>query len=335
MTVRFLFGMTLVLILLPALEAAERTVAPVELPERLAPLHQRMGEPKPGEWLYVHGDEEKGQTFKQYIRYRPIRPTRSRDTIVIQPLGEFTKEQRKVMALTTEFMGLYYDLPVRVEKDKPLSVIPDSAKRVHPTWGDKQILTTYVLDDMLRPNLPRDAAVYICITSSDLWPGGEWNFVFGQASLRWRVGVQSLYRNGDPGESEDAFSEVLLRTIKTAVHETGHMFSMHHCIEYECCMNGSNSRPEADGKPLWLCPECVAKVCWVMNTDPAKRYENLAHWCLKQGFRDEAAFYAKSAGQLGLPVALPKAKETSESLNAGDRVRSQPVDPVTEKESRP
>ena len=47
---------------------------------------------------------------------------------------------------------------------------------------------------------PGDAAV-LGITALDLWPGPGWNFVFGQVSLRERVGVWSMARNGDPDES--------------------------------------------------------------------------------------------------------------------------------------
>ena len=48
----------------------------------------------------------------------------------------------------------------------------------------KQILTTHVLGEVLKPRLPKDAAAYIAFTASDLWPGEGWNFVFGQATLR-------------------------------------------------------------------------------------------------------------------------------------------------------
>ncbi len=38
----------------------------------------------------------------------------------------------------------------------------------------------------------------LALTTSDLWPGEGWNFVFGQASLSERVGVWSLHRLGNP-----------------------------------------------------------------------------------------------------------------------------------------
>ena len=88
------------------------------------------------------------------------------------------------------------------------------------------MLTTYILHDVLPPRLSQDAAVLIALTAADLWPGEGWNYVFGQASLSDRVGVWSLHRFGDAEESDDAFRQCLRRTLKTASHETGHMFSM-------------------------------------------------------------------------------------------------------------
>src|SRR5690606_22427518 len=109
-----------------------------------------------------------------------------------------------------------------------------------------QILSGYVIDRLLAPRLPPDAAAYVSFTASDLWPGDGWNFVFGQASLRDRVGVWSVARYGDPAGGAAAFRQVLRRTLKVAVHETGHMFSMRHCTAYQCVMNGVNNQDESD-----------------------------------------------------------------------------------------
>jgi len=265
--------------------------------ERIRPLHTKLGRPKPGDWLDRH--DEPGQTFRQYVACDPVRPTRQRRTIYVQPLGDFSKTQRKIITLTAEFMGLYFGLPVKIKEDLPLSIVPKKARRAHPSWGDKQILSTYVLDDVLKPRLPKDAVAYIAFTTSDLWPGQGWNFVFGQASLRARVGVWSIYRNGDPDESAAALRLCLLRTMKTATHETGHMFSMKHCTACECNLCGSNHREESDRRPIACCPECVAKLWWVTGADPVARYRKLAAFCKEQGLRPEQKFYEKSIEALG------------------------------------
>jgi len=257
--------------------------------EKLRPLAAKLGEPAPSDWLAHH--HEPGQTFAQYIASRPTGPTKTRRTIYVQPLGDFTQPQRKIITLAADFMGRYFALPVKVEKDLPLSLIPARARRAHPSWGVKQVLTTYVLDEVLKPRLPKDAVAFIAFTTSDLWPGEGWNFVFGQASLRERVGVWSIARNGDP---ETQFRLCLLRTLKTATHETGHMLGMHHCTAYECNMCGSNSRAESDRRPLACCPECVAKLWWITGADPLARYRRLAEFCKEHGLAAERAFYEKA-----------------------------------------
>jgi len=259
--------------------------------DALRPLHHKLGKPRPGDWLSVH--REPGQTFDQYAASDPIRPVGERRVIYVQPLGEFTPSQRRIVELTREFLGLWFSVPSRILPDLPASAVPDEARRRHPSWGMEQVLTTYVLDKVLKPRLPADAAACLALTATDLWPGPGWNFVFGQASLRERVGVWSIYRNGDPDAGEDEFRLCLLRTLKTAAHETGHMFSMLHCTAYECCMCGSNHREESDRRPLWLCPECMAKVCWATGADPAARFRKLADFCKSNGLRAESAFYEK------------------------------------------
>ena len=265
--------------------------------EKLRPLHKKLGKPGSGSWQERF--KEPGQTFEQYLRCRPVLPQGKRRVLYIQPIGDFTKSQRTVVDLTAEFMGLYFNLPARVRESLPPTTIPPSARRVHPQWKDRQILTTYVLDKILRPRLPEDAAALLAFTATDLWPGEGWNFVFGQASLRHRVGVWSIYRNGDPDRSPADFRLCLLRTMKTAVHETGHMFSMLHCTAYDCGMCGSMTRRESDARPLALCPECLAKVCWATQSDPAWRFGRIEGFCRKHGLLKEAQRYRRSAKALG------------------------------------
>jgi archaemetzincin len=264
--------------------------------ERLAPLHTRLGTPQPGDWLAVH--PERGQSYEEYVRGRPVKPNRKRRIIYVRPLGDFDPAQRKIVEQTAQLLGIYFDLPVTVQESLPLSLIPAKARRTRLGYDDPQLLTTYVLHDVLRPRLPDDAAVSIAFTTSDLWPGGNWNFVFGQASLRDRVGVWSIYRNGNPSASEEAFRLCLLRTIKTATHETGHMFSMMHCTLYECNMCGSNHRAESDRRPLALCPHCLAKLSHATGADLETRFEKLIAFCRATGLEEQQQFYEKSLAAL-------------------------------------
>jgi archaemetzincin len=257
-----------------------------EVEMNLQPLGKKLGKPQPGDWLASH--KEDGQTFDEYLRAGPVRKSDTLKTIYICQIGDFTVEQKKIVGRTREYLEIYFATPVKVHKTLALADIPEKAKRTHPSWGDKQILSTYVLQEVLRPDRPDDALAYLAFTASDLWPGEGWNFVFGQASLRERTGVWSIYRNGDPAKDAEAFRLCLRRTLGTATHETGHILTMQHCIAFECNMNGSNSLPEADRQPLYPCPVCFRKLCWNLQVDPAEQCRKLKEFYVKSELKDEA-----------------------------------------------
>lgn len=263
---------------------------------KLLPLHTKLGEPKPHDWLTEHA--EPGQTFRQYLRNQPIKIDSKRRVIYVQPLGDFNATQKKIVDETAEFMGVYFQLPVKVREPLSLDIVPQSARRKSGTFGSEQILTTYVLDEVLKPRLPKNAVAFIAFTTSDLWPGEGWNYVFGQATLSDRVGIWSISRYGNPDCSDKAYQLCLLRTLKTATHETGHMFTMAHCTLYECNMCGSNHLEEADRRPLEVCPHCLAKLCYATDADPTERFEKLLEFYKTHGLAAEQAFCEKSLAVL-------------------------------------
>lgn len=263
--------------------------------EKVRRLHAPMGPTQPGDWLETF--HEPGQTFEEYLKSNPTRPEGVRRVLYVQPLGTFTPAQTRVVGLTAEYMSRFFGLPVRVLAPAPLDKVPRTARR-RSVWGDKQIQAGYLMLEVLRPRLPTDAAALIGFTASDLFPDETLNFVFGQASLSERVGVWSLYRLGRPEADADSFKFVLLRTLKIATHETGHMFSLAHCTKYECVMNGTNSLNESDRRPLDACAECMAKLCWAAGVDPRERYARLADFCAEHDLPYERRFFDDSARAL-------------------------------------
>jgi archaemetzincin len=257
----------------------------------IAPLFSPLEKPRAGDWLASH--KENGQTFQEWLDSNPVTATGKRRKLYILPVGDFTKTQRKIVTLASDFMQRYFGLPVKVLDDFPQSAIPPEAQRVHPSWGVKQILSTYIMESVLAPRLPDDATAMIAFTAVDLWPGAGWNFVFGQASLQERVGVWSINRNGDPDASEAAFQLCLLRTLKTATHETGHMLSIHHCIAYNCNMCGCNNLAEADRHTIALCPECLPKLCTATGLKPADHFKALIDFFREHKLSDELTLYEK------------------------------------------
>ena len=269
--------------------------------ERLRALHREKRAPGSSDWLASH--PERGQTFAEYLATNPNRRTARHTTIYLMPLGEVRPEHERAFSATAEFLARYYGLPTERLAAFDLSNVPKGARRVHPSWGDRQIRTGYLLDEVLLPRRPRDAVALLGLTTSDLYPSDDFNFVFGQASLAERVGVWSVYRYGDPSAGQTEYQRFLRRTLKVAAHETGHMLGIWHCTAYECAMNGSNHLAEMDARPVELCPECVQKAWWATGVDPATRFAALAEYCEALGFEDDAGFYRASL------AALQKAKQ--------------------------
>lgn len=274
---------------------------PIKPPENLVkamkavePFFQPMGKPRSDEWLATF--KENGQTFDQYINGNPTLPSPERKTLYIKPVGEFDGKQLKIIRLTVEYMQKFFDLPVKLlaqEKfAEPLSV---KNYRTNQFTKHRQIRTGFVLEEILQPSLPKDAAALIAFTNEDLFPEKNIKYVFGQASFKDRVGVWSLFRLDDDAN----FEKFLKRTLRVAVHETGHMFSFAHCTKYECVMSGTNHLGEIDARPIDVCPECMAKICWMSGYQPKKRYENLAEFCKTHNLKKDYDEFRKKVIAVG------------------------------------
>ncbi|HEY2838590.1 MAG TPA: hypothetical protein VGJ26_05560 [Pirellulales bacterium] len=280
----------------PALKTASQPAKPnaVEKLDRqadlLRPLHKKLDAPKPGEWLAEH--PEKGQTFVEYQKVRPAGLGVANRTIYLAALGPNSEEQDQVMRDVGEFLAIFYGMKVEWIERLPESVVPATARRDHPRSGALQFDSIYIVQKLLPPRVPRGAAALVVLTATDLWPGNDWNFVFGQGSLGSPTGVVSLARLAGDVEGDNL---LLLRAIKIATHETGHLFGIPHCTAYECCMNGCNSLAETDRHPLPFCPECEAKIWLVSGADPVKRYSDLATFARRHGFEEAEKQWTKSA----------------------------------------
>lgn len=249
-----------------------------ELAKNLSVLHTELRPPQPGDWLANHN--EPGQTFIEYRVSNPVLVSEERKKLYVMPLGELTEAERKVIEKTTEYLGIFYQLPVELMEEVPLNV-PDGSKRMN--FGNVQYHTKYILYDILAPELPADAVALIGFTARDLYPDRRWNFVFGQASLKDRVGIWSINRYGNPATNHEALKQCLFRAMKVSTHETGHMLSIRHCTAYRCVMNGSNTLEESDRKPPYFCSECLAKVKWNIDFDVHQRFHQIHQFFEREG----------------------------------------------------
>ncbi|MDZ4683460.1 MAG: archaemetzincin [Planctomycetaceae bacterium] len=266
----------------------------LRLRDALVPLHRIKEPPEPEDWMAHH--PESGQTFSVYLASQFEAPNPSRSRLYIVPIGDMTPTQQLIVQRTGDYLAACFGTTVTFLDGVSAAEIPPSARRLRDEDSpEEQWLATHILYEVLQPRRPDDAVAVLGLTATDLWPGPGWNYVFGQASLTARVGVWSLARNGDPELSDDSYRLCLRRTIKTALHETGHMLGITHCTAYECGMNGSKSREESDRQPLEFCPECQAKVWWACGVRPADRCQRLGDLTDADGLHEAAAMWHREA----------------------------------------
>lgn len=252
--------------------------------ERIALNDVRLPKERPGDWRY--SQDEKLQTFEDFKKLNKIKPEPGRNTIYLQPVGNFSKLQEKEIELTREYLSRYFQLSTKVLPALSNDIFPKTARRIFKD-GQEQILSGYVLDSILIRQKPKDAVVFMGITEKDLFPRPEWNYVFGQASYADGVGVTSMYRFSNGQLSESNFNESLGRLIKISSHEIGHMFGLSHCLNANCVMNGTNSLTETDFHFARACSLCQQKLNLSLQYNHQKRLLDLNQFFKKQYLNSE------------------------------------------------
>lgn len=245
--------------------------------------------PGPGDWLSTH--LETGQSFDLFTRENTNLPDEERHTLYLQPLDHFPEHRSPPLIKLKKFAECFFSLPVKLLPAQEIQT-PGVASRRNPYTGMMQFLTSDILNQ-LRKKLPDDAFCVLGITMRDLYPRPSWNFVFGQASLRHRVGIYSFARY-DPvftdEKDEDSEKTLLRRSCKVLAHEILHMFGLKHCIYFHCLLNGSNHLGESDARPLYLCPVDLRKIHHSIGFDPLKRYRSLRRFYRSVQFDDEVSW---------------------------------------------
>lgn len=249
-----------------------------------------LAKPVEGDWLYSH--KEKGQSFEQFINSKHIVPTSESNIIYIRPIGNFNSLQNKQIELLREYLEIYFQLNTKTLETVSNDVIPESAQRIGHE-NNQQFLAGYVLDNVLKKDKPLNRIALMGLTEVDLFPKPEWNFVFGLASYRDKVGVSSIYRLQDGKLTSDNFNLCLSRLLKISSHEIGHMFGLHHCITADCVMNGTNSMSETDKSSIRLCSVCQRKLNSGIKYDNKKRLTDLDKYFEKNNLAPELQLMKK------------------------------------------
>jgi len=239
-----------------------------------------MPRPGPVDWLSWH--KEPGQTLADFLRTRHHVPDRTRHIIYLQPIGEI--DPRFVEQLR-EFAGAFFALEARTLP--PMKV--DLATTTH---RGMQLRTDALLRKLPKPS---NAFCVLGVTNFDLYPGDEWNYVFGVGSHGLRAGVYSFARFHEPlrEPTSDGANIFMRRSCALVAHETGHIFGLAHCIDFACVMNGSNHIHELDSHPLHLCPRDLEKLHASVPYDPRRYNERLREVTARIGLPDESAWYSR------------------------------------------
>jgi archaemetzincin len=271
------------------------TALPQPLQRALEPRDDFLPLPEPGpsDWLAKH--PEAGQTFDQFTHSLPNRPDNHRRKLYLQPLGRFNESDGPALDQLRRFTAAFFMMEVVVLPPSDMAQQHITSRR-NPHTGQTQLLTGDILH-ALEAGLPKDAFALLGITMTDLYPDPSWNFVFGQASPRARVGVYSFarYNPGFYGQAPTADSRKLMlrRSCKVLAHETCHMFGIMHCVWFHCLINGSNNLAESDSRPLHLCPVDLRKLQWSTGFDVVERYRRLIDFHRQEGFEDEVQWLDK------------------------------------------
>jgi archaemetzincin len=281
----------------PARVAAIGYTAPLGLELRRAfdpAAFEPMPAPGPADWLAHH--PEKPQSFEDYRRAEKNVPNRRRSVMYLLPVGAFPPAAPPLAPLAG-IVHAFFMLEVKILPAVSLRDVT-ATTRMNADTNKRQLLAPEVLG-WLTNRLPDDAFGLVAVTMEDLYPEPSWNFVFGMASLKARVGVQSFARQ-DPaffGEPRPAGWRILARrrAAWTLLHEISHMFGLTHCTYWRCVVAGANHQDEADASPLHACPVCLRKLYSAIKFDPAAREDALAAEFGRLGIADEAAWSAARA----------------------------------------
>lgn len=255
--------------------------------EKLTPLQEKMPPVAPGEWRsYWHERDESPQA---YAHSRPATVDAKRTTLYIQPLGRFPARQEAQHGIMREFLEIYFGTPVTL---LPTLAVEDLPLRARKQRGRETLLNVIEYTDrFLKPRLPGDAWGIMTVTSLDLYKNEGITGLYGDTLLFGRAGVISWYHLGGD----------LSLMLKGVSHECGHMLTLRHCQRHLCNMNGRITLDEFRRAPLWLCPDCMAKLAYAAPVDMAARYARLADFCARHGLAREAEYYRRARGLATAP----------------------------------
>ena len=122
--------------------------------------------PTQEEWLYTH--KETLQTFEAYKLQNPKKINDTQNIIYLKPIGQFTTLQKKALALTRQYLSIFFQTETMMLPSISDTFIPKKSKRLREK-NNMQLLAPYILDTLLIKEIPKDAIAFMGITAKDLY----------------------------------------------------------------------------------------------------------------------------------------------------------------------
>lgn len=287
-----------------AAKGPDREDVPAAFTEVPAGCFKRIDKPRGSDWLKCH--KETPQSFRSFLRksFKAV-PHATYRVIELTPIGPVPNTDN----LARFCEGFFAGCSVRIAKGVSFQKALAGSRRGEE--GQLQLLTETVYSTLSSLPPRRDVLVRVAVTMADLYPGEEWNFVYGQALVMDGLGMFSFARYTDDEsfpvlmsadgditvqplvESQHGAGPtqtILYRTCKVVCHEVGHLFGIEHCVYFECLLCGCNHLQEFDKRPMYLCPIDLRKLQSSCGFDPVERYSTLLALAEEFGWTDYAEF---------------------------------------------
>jgi len=252
-----------------------------------------------GDWTSTaDGQKDKSEIFefKDFLK-REKHHVKKGQSLALFSIGELP--QLISRSELQDFVEAYFSLPVIFLPNQEINSVPSDAWRSIHCYV-RQANANSILDHVLKPQKQQNAERcwgIIAITHEDLLydPDDVLDYIYGLSGAGELglpgVAVVSTRRIWQPDAV--GFELSRLRLFKLVTHEIGHLFHLQHCLKHACNMNGVETIDQIDRHPIEVCPDCMAKICWIGQIHPKARCDQLIAVCERLNMQSDGGLYRK------------------------------------------